>query len=299
MKTSTGLSINRLSGGLPCPARAFSLVELLVVIAMVGVLSALLLPALNRAKSRAAGITCLNNVRQLGLAWILYSDDHEGRLPYNLGGDSTRGTVTTKTNLNWVNNVLTWELDSDNTNLLTITEASLAPYANRSVRIYRCPSDNILSSVQRKAGWTARIRSYSMNAMVGDAGELSRKGYNQNNPGYVQFFRISTIPQPSTIFVFLDEHPDSINDGYFLNRVSRREWVDLPASYHDGAAAFAFADGHAQLQKWADQATKSPAHPDAAKLPRELSKGQSKDFDWVTDHMSIDREKDSKYYHSY
>lgn len=299
MKTGTELSPNWLPSKALRRGRAFTLVELLVVIAMVGVLSALLLPALNRAKMRVLGIACLNNARQLGLGWILYADDHEGRLPYNLGGDAARSTVALKTNLNWVNNVMTWELDSDNTNLLTITEASLAPYANRSVRIYRCPADNALSSIQRKAGWHGRIRSYSMNAMVGDAGELSRKGFNQNNPGYVQFFRMSAIPQPSEIFVFLDEHPDSINDGYFLNRVYYREWVALPASYHDGAAAFAFADGHSRLQRWADSTTKPPARPDAAKLPRYIPQAQSRDFEWITDHMSVDREKGNSSHRDY
>jgi prepilin-type N-terminal cleavage/methylation domain-containing protein/prepilin-type processing-associated H-X9-DG protein len=269
---------------------AFTLVELLVVIAMIGVLSALLLPALGRARARAQGIACLNNTRQLGLAWLLYADDHEARLPYNLGGDAARKTVALRTNLNWVNNVMTWELDADNTNTATITEASLGPYANRAVSIYRCPSDQVLSAIQRTAGWTARIRSYSMNAMVGDAGELSRQGYNQNNPGYVQFFKLTAIPEPAEIFVFLDEHPDSINDGYFLNRAYYHEWVDLPASYHDGAAAFSFADGHARLRRWVNAGTKSPARPDAAALPRYVPKQESVDYAWILDHMSVDRE---------
>ena len=79
-----------------------------------------------------------------------------------------------------------------------------------------CPSDHALSAVQSAAGWTARIRSYSMNAMVGDAGAFSTNGININNPDYMQFFKITQIPHPSEIFVFLDEHPDSIDDGYFL-----------------------------------------------------------------------------------
>src|SRR4026209_2631394 len=104
-----------------------------------------------------------------------------------------------------------------------------------------------------------------MNAMVGDVGELSATGVNANNPFYVQFFKLSAIPRPARIFVFLDEHPDSINDGYFLNKVYWeagalvREWVDLPASYHNGAAAFSFADGHSQIQRWAQALTKRPA----------------------------------------
>ena len=118
-----------------------------------------------------------------------------------------------RTPLNWVNNVMTWgvsgPLDSDNTNLATLTDASLGPYSS-TTSIYRCPADHVLSAAQSAAGWEGRIRSYSMNAMIGDAGNFSTNGVNINNPGYIQFFKITQIPQPADIFVFLDEHPDSI-----------------------------------------------------------------------------------------
>jgi prepilin-type processing-associated H-X9-DG protein len=133
-----------------------------------------------------------------------------------------------------------------------------------------------------------------MNAMVGDAGELSSTGVNTNNPYYVQFFKLTTIPRPARIFVFLDEHPDSINDGYFLNKVYRdkkeKEWVDLPASYHNGAAAFSFADGHSEIQRWAYARTKQPAKPDAAALPLDVPSEEASDFDWVVAHMSLSRQ---------
>lgn len=267
---------------------AFTLVELLVVIALIAILAALLLPALSKAKARAQGIVCLGNTRQLCYAWILYANDHEDRLAYNLGMVALSKPSAFRTNVNWVNNVMTWELDSDNTNTATITEAGLAPYASKSVSIYRCPSDNVLHRIQREAGWTARIRSYSMNAMVGDAGELSKSGSNTNNPGYVQFFKMATIPKPSDIFVFLDEHPDSIDDGYFLNRAARREWVDLPASYHDGAASFTFADGHARMKRWQVASTLAAARPDSVALPLYVQKEQTADFNWVTEHMSVE-----------
>jgi len=271
-------------GGL---AGAFTLVELLVVVAMIAVLAAMLLPAISKAKVRTQGVACLNNNRQLATAWLLYADDHNDRLAYNLGGPN-RTSVAMRTNLNWVNNILNWALHSDNTNTATITEASLAPYANRVASIYRCPSDHALSAIQRQAGWSGRVRSYSMNAMVGDAGELSVTGVNVNNPEYVQFFRLASIPRPANIFVFLDEHPDSINDGYFLNKAEYHEWVDLPASYHNGAATFSFADGHSQLRHWEHARTKKPPHPDAAHLPLYVPSTESADFNWVVSHMSIE-----------
>lgn len=269
--------------------RGFTLIELLVVIGIVGVLAGMLLPALSRAREKAHGISCMSNTKQLAVAWILYADDHQGRLAYNLGGDAKSRTVALRTNVNWVNNVMTWDTADENTNLLTITEASLAPYASRAVKIYRCPSDRVLSGAQRDAGWQARIRSYSMNAMIGDAGDLSLTGVNKNNPSYIQFFKITAIPEPVKIFVFLDEHPDSINDGYFVNKAYSHEWYDLPASYHNGAAGLSFADGHAETHRWRYALTRQPARantdgPPLLPLPFENERG---DFDWLMQRMSV------------
>jgi prepilin-type N-terminal cleavage/methylation domain-containing protein/prepilin-type processing-associated H-X9-DG protein len=277
-----------------CTRRAvrlgFTLVEMLVVMAISGLLAALLLPTLSKARGRAEAMACLNNTRQLGLAWQLYADDHEGFLAYNLGMDGS----AFRTNLNWVNNVMTWDLSSDNTNIATLTDASLGSYAGNAPRIYHCPSDRSLSTLQRAAGWDRRIRSYSMNAMVGNAGIISASGANTNNPGYKQFFKTTQIPRPAEIFVFLDEHPDSIDDGYFLNKVRNStygaddQWIDLPASYHDNSTAFSFADGHAWLHQWKEVNTIRPAQPDAAGLPIAIPASASVDFDWMLEHMSIE-----------
>lgn len=126
-----------------------------------------------------------------------------------------------------------------------------------------------------------------MNAMIGDAGELSESGANANNPHYVQFFRITDIPRPSDIFVFVEEHPDSINDGYFLNQYYVNHWNDLPASDHNGAAPFAFADGHAQLHRWVEGSTQQPSRPDVVDFPLTLADSQTTDLNWVLKHTSI------------
>ncbi len=185
---------------------AFTLVELMVVIAVIAILASLAIPALARAKARGYGIVSLSNTRQLTLAWLLYAGDHDDRLPYNLGGSASRTNFAPKTNINWVNNIMSWDTDPDNTNTLLITEASLGSYMLKNTRSYRCPSDRALSAEQQKAGWTERTRSYSMNAMLGHAGALIHYGVNVNNPGYRQFFTLTSIPNPEQIFGFIEEH---------------------------------------------------------------------------------------------
>jgi len=284
----------------PKRGRAFTLVELLVVIAIVAIIASLILPALARAKARAQGAFCLNNTRQLAMAWMVYADEHDGRLAYNLGRSAriNPGTalpaVTSGPQMsdNWVNNVLDWEVNSDDTNTAAVVETGLGPYTSKTAALFRCPSDNVVSDLQRKSGWVSRARSYSMNAMIGNAGLFSQSGVNVNNTNYVQFFKVFTIPRPSDIFVFLDEHPDSIDDGYFLNRYNggTPTWTDLPASYHDGAANFSFADGHAERHHWHDASTKQPsvAYGISPALPMPILDGVQ-DFSWVLSKMSVER----------
>jgi len=150
------------------PARsargAFSLIELLVVIAIIAILAALLFPSLLRSKGKAEGMTCANNIRQLSLAWSLYTDDNGDRLVNNHGVPETLARRQT-----WANNVEDWVDGEDNTNLFYLTDSKLGPYANRAAKIYKCPSD------REPALNGQRIRSISMNAMVGDPGELTNR----------------------------------------------------------------------------------------------------------------------------
>ena len=272
--------------------RAFTLIELLVVMGIIGIVAALLLPALSRSKARAQSIMCMNsNMRQLALAWTMYSSDNSDRLPYNLSPSTSSRPMAASpisSSSSWVNNIMDWELTPGNTNLSFVNQSILAPWASYATKIYHCPSDRALSTVQKVAGWSGRVRSISMNAMVGDPGtSLQGSDNNADDPGYQQFVRESDFKDPSAIFVFLDEHPDSIDDGYFINAYTNAEWIDLPASYHNGGGSFTFADGHTEIHRWQSASTMPPNQPDAAGLPLALAPGDTADFSWVSQHASI------------
>jgi len=274
----------------------FTLIELLVVIAIIVILAGLLLPALGNAKVKATAISCLNNERQLALATQVYADEATDRFPYNLGAAEIRATVAQNAFINWSSTIMDWEVQnpghagtSDNTNVALLTKGGIGAYAGRAAGIYRCPSDNVVSDLQAQAGWQRRVRSISMNAMVGDAGVFSSGGANTNNPDYKQFFKVSQVPKPSQIFVFIEEHPDSVNDGYFLNKPDSWSWFDLPASYHNGAVNLTLTDGHAERHHWLYASTKKPARPFGARpLPFAIPIAERRDFQWLMDRTTID-----------
>jgi prepilin-type N-terminal cleavage/methylation domain-containing protein/prepilin-type processing-associated H-X9-DG protein len=269
-------------------AGGFTLIELLTAIAVIAVLAALLLPALGGSKAKARAAACLSNERQLMLASLIYVGDFNDALPYNLGTAEIKKLEAEQQFLNWSTPVMSWELDSDNTNTIWLTQGGIGPYASSTAKVYRCPSDSVVSDIQAQAGWKARVRSISMNAMVGNAGQFILSGANVNNPDYKQFLTVGQIPQPARIFVLTEEHPDSINDGYFLNKPDSMQWMDLPASYHNGAVNLAFADGHLESHKWRFASTQPPARPDAAHLPFPVPAAERGDYDWLMDRTTLE-----------
>ncbi len=165
---------------------------------------------------------------------------------------------------NWVNNVMSWGAGSGTpeksiTNNAWVLNGVLGKYTGGAIGVYKCPADIYLSPAQKKLGWTRRNRSLAMNSFFGRfsiGNDPTAQGKNWGFSDRIQFLKQSSVPAPGKTWLFLDEHPDSINDGYFINNPDAGAWQDIPAAYHNGACGFSFADGHSEIRKWLSRASK-------------------------------------------
>ena len=244
----------------------FTLIELLVVIAIIAILAAMLLPALNAAKLRAFQAQDMSNNRQLEVASFMYTADNNDNLPFN-----PDQSVTTLGTPPWVGGVLDWSSSAANTNTANLTDPTLSclgAYTARNPKIYHCPADRYLSSAQSGKGWQYRVRSCAMDAAVGGGAAAQGPGYKApaSLSGFYpdgMFYAAKSSqlvrPGPSKTWVFMDEHPDSIDDGILytspLFTDGKGLFEELPASYLGGAGGIAFADGHAEIHQWKDPRT--------------------------------------------
>ena len=232
-------------------ARGFTLIELLVVIAIIAILAAMLLPTLAKAKAQAQGTQCMSNQKQLVVAWKMYVDESQGNFPVNADENSqaTNG---------WCNGVLSWQPNNTaNTNTVLLQTGLLAPYCRNQTGIYKCPAD--IWNCIKSGSAMPRMRSISMNGYIGQdlmeitaAGGCNPTAWAGAGKGYRAYEKENQVvkPTPSVLWLFLDEHADSIDDGFFIFNMNLPKFDNGPAAYHAGACGFGFVDGHTEIRRW-------------------------------------------------
>ena len=240
-------------------SNAFTLIELLVVIAIIAILAAMLLPALSKAKAKAQAITCLNNLKQMQLCWIMYAGDYADKMVPNLTGGGAGSWVDGNVNLY-----------PDFTNTVAIKNGLLFTY-NKSVDIYRCPAAKavkigVLSAVA--------VRHYSIGGrMGGDA--ATEADVLPNYPVYAKVPEVRN-PGPSDALVFVEESANTIDDGYFAIEDNWSRWRNSPSPRHALTSDFSFVDGHSVTHRWRTITTEQGGY-----APAVPANSSNLDLQWV------------------
>lgn len=256
---------------------AFTMIELMVVVAIIGILAGLLLPVVGKGKTKAQATECLSNLRQLHLGWALFISDHEDSLPPVNGSDQAGKDANHPSWVaGWLRTANQSGDHSDNTNTALLVGAQYAQFGSIGVyvknpAVYRCPGD--------KSG---RVRSMSMNAYLNGSGPWQ-------DAGYVTYRKQAEIRNPVQTWVLIDEREDSINDGYFaVDMTTQYAMLDYPATDHDRLGTLTFADGHAEFHRWVEPTTSPPfQYGEHLSLNPKYTSENDQDLKWLTERTTV------------
>jgi len=262
----------------------FTLIELLVVIAIIAILAAMLLPALSKAKSKALGIQCVNNSRQLQLCWTLYADDNNDAIVPNL-----INSPLSWVNGSWSDGSVANDLPGATTNYFV--RIGLLYKYNSSDQVYTCPDQKqVYIMTYTKVMPLLPARSYSISGQMGGGqidsnGEIIPVVFGQNPVSAVANKKTSQInrPGPSKAFVFVDESLYTIDDGYFGVKVNEDLWANFPASRHGDSGSFSFADGHSEMKHWTVPSTRKLSDPWGNTPAPKVGGQKNPDLQWVSE----------------